>query len=95
MVHWYYSWLVGDAKQAIYRWRGGNPQLLLTQVEKEMGRDKTCTTALRHNWRSKRAIVAFNNAFFAEASRLMTTSTVFLSTPCAVSRAPILTTTAV
>ena len=64
------SYLVGDAKQAIYRWRGGNPQLLLSQVEKEV--ERTTTKDLPYNWRSKPVIVHFNNAFFSQAAEKVT-----------------------
>ena len=67
------SYLVGDAKQAIYRWRGGNPQLLLTQIEEEIGSQHVQKTDLPYNWRSKPAIVRFNNAFFSQAAEQMTT----------------------
>lgn len=67
------SYLVGDAKQAIYRWRGGNPQLLLTQVEKEVSTQYVQKSDLPYNWRSKPTIVDFNNTFFPEAADLLAT----------------------
>ena len=65
------SWLVGDAKQSIYRWRGGNPQLLLGKVAQRLGEGRTHAQDLPYNWRSKPAIISFNNAFFAQAARLL------------------------
>lgn len=60
------SLLVGDVKQSIYRWRGGNWQLLLTQLAEEVA--NTTSAALKHNWRSKRHIVEFNNTLFTALS---------------------------
>jgi len=56
------SLVVGDVKQSIYRWRGGDWRLLLTQLEKDIGR--TTVVTLDQNWRSKQHIVDFNNSFF-------------------------------
>ncbi|MDT0554188.1 UvrD-helicase domain-containing protein [Urechidicola vernalis] len=63
--------LVGDAKQAIYRWRGGKAEqfIQLTEqdevtvfpVEKEVKN-------LAYNYRSSAEIVQFNNAFFTHVS---------------------------
>ena len=66
------SWLVGDAKQAIYRWRGGNPRLLLTEIEHAIGSADTKVDVLSYNWRSRPMIVYFNNIFFAKAAELVT-----------------------
>ncbi len=62
----YDSLLVGDVKQSIYRWRGGNWRLLLTQLEQDIARTNSMT--LNQNWRSKQHIIAFNNSFFTDAS---------------------------
>jgi ATP-dependent helicase/nuclease subunit A len=56
------SMVVGDVKQSIYRWRGGNWRLLLSQLEKDI--EHTTTVALNQNWRSKQNIIDFNNSFF-------------------------------
>ncbi len=68
--------LVGDVKQAIYRWRGGeasqflnlstgknNPFVVAPQIEQ-----------LGKNWRSHSAIVDFNNAFFTYVSQIFESS---------------------
>ncbi len=60
------SLVVGDVKQSIYRWRGGDWRLLLTQLEEDVG--PTEVIRLAHNWRSKQHIVDFNNALFATAA---------------------------
>ncbi len=63
--------IVGDRKQAVYRWRGGNSELM------EEGRLReevpaidnlsrgNFSSSLEKNWRSRRAIVEFNNDFWA------------------------------
>lgn len=71
--------IVGDAKQAIYRWRGGdvdqfsklpeNPHFKDNQVIQE--RIQTLIRqfnpmSLEYNYRSKREIIEFNNLFFKE-----------------------------
>lgn len=61
------SLVVGDVKQSIYRWRGGDWKLLLTQVEEAVGKEKTASIYLNYNWRSKQHIIDFNNTFFPQA----------------------------
>ena len=66
--------IVGDAKQAIYRWRGGEANQFIELYNKTKNpfnvdsRLKTLAT----NYRSTEAIVQFNNSFFSQLS-----STVF------------------
>ncbi|NNK12266.1 MAG: UvrD-helicase domain-containing protein, partial [Flavobacteriaceae bacterium] len=58
--------LVGDAKQAIYRWRGGRSELFLNLIHKDdtlFGISPT-TSSLKTNFRSFEEIVSFNNGFF-------------------------------
>ena len=55
--------IVGDAKQSIYGWRGGDPTLLLEQVQKDIPQAKVDPTKST-NWRSAPEIVAFNNQLF-------------------------------
>ncbi|WP_027368288.1 UvrD-helicase domain-containing protein [Desulfocurvibacter africanus] len=57
---------VGDVKQAIYGWRGGEARLF-----EEVGSDVALMAIagleqeeLVYNWRSRRQVVEFNNAFF-------------------------------
>ncbi|HKR04193.1 MAG TPA: UvrD-helicase domain-containing protein [Bacteroidia bacterium] len=60
--------MVGDAKQSIYRWRGGKMQLLLNGIQNDL-RHYAAITAIENlqtNFRSRKEIVAFNNAFFTE-----------------------------
>lgn len=68
--------LVGDGKQAIYRWRGGEVEQFLNLSNNSDTGNKIKTTKgeielypretikLPFNWRSKKEIVDFNNEFF-------------------------------
>lgn len=56
--------IVGDVKQAIYRWRGGNQDLLQKEVEAEMRSDRTEIKLLNSNYRSAKQVVSFNNELF-------------------------------
>lgn len=62
----YDSLVVGDVKQSIYRWRGGDWRLLLTHLEQDLS--PTLAMSLDNNWRSKPCIIDFNNTFFAKAT---------------------------
>ncbi len=64
--------LVGDAKQSIYRWRGGNMNLLLKDLYSDLGSfmELKMEEILSMNFRSKKEIIDFNNAFFSSASTL-------------------------
>ena len=62
--------IVGDAKQSIYGWRGGDPSLLLNQVESDFPQtivDQTKST----NWRSAPVVVEFNNHLFSSLPQLL------------------------
>lgn len=67
--------LVGDAKQSIYRWRGGNMHLLLSGVKNEFASFASVTKELKldTNYRSLENIVNFNNKFFSLAAQVMGT----------------------
>ncbi len=68
--------LVGDAKQSIYRWRGGEvEQFLDLHSDKDVSNKvdhegkqsslyERSTVLLKDNWRSLREVVNFNNQFF-------------------------------
>lgn len=66
-----YAMFVGDVKQSIYRWRGGNMNLLLSEVKNNLAQfaDVTAEEKLITNRRSGADIVKFNNIFFKEAPR--------------------------
>ncbi len=57
--------IVGDVKQSIYRWRGGDLELLQTEVEKTFGRFSPVVRNLDTNYRSRKNIIDFNNAVFS------------------------------
>ena len=59
--------IVGDAKQSIYRWRGGEMQLLLQKVTDDLPFFTTEDTVknLDANYRSSAEIIGFNNTFFS------------------------------
>ena len=64
-----FNLIVGDAKQAIYRWRNGEVELLLNGVKDSMPQYQSMIgyEALKTNYRSKKEIVEFNNLFFEKA----------------------------
>ncbi|WP_170266479.1 UvrD-helicase domain-containing protein [Phaeocystidibacter luteus] len=72
--------IVGDAKQSIYRWRGGKAEQFLNLINdaknpEERGGD--VAYALRHinldsNWRSGNEIVTFNNRLFETYASVFT-----------------------
>lgn len=65
--------IVGDAKQSIYRWRGGDMELIVSGVKKDLAHTgfKPQDKVLDTNWRSSREIITFNNAFFPLAGEQM------------------------
>ncbi|MBK7114166.1 MAG: UvrD-helicase domain-containing protein [Flavobacteriales bacterium] len=78
--------LVGDAKQAIYRWRNGEVRLFVELpmifgrspndlVEKSredtLKRNHVKGERLAHNRRSAKHIIAFNNALFADLAKVL------------------------
>ncbi|MDH5399418.1 MAG: UvrD-helicase domain-containing protein [Cyclobacteriaceae bacterium] len=65
------SFVVGDVKQSIYRWRGGDWRLLDHQVINEFGRADVEIKNLNTNYRSTPEVIRFNNVFFKEASKLL------------------------
>lgn len=59
--------LVGDVKQGIYRWRGGDWKTL-----SEIRADETTSIeTLESNFRSGKTIVEFNNLLFVEAAQVL------------------------
>ncbi len=59
------SLLVGDGKQSIYRWRGGDWNLILQKVSQDLGNYRPVQKHLETNWRSDQIIVEFNNEVFS------------------------------
>lgn len=58
---------VGDKKQAIYRFRGGESRLF-DRVTREFKQFNIARTRLVKNWRSQKAIVEFNNTVFSRSN---------------------------
>ncbi|WP_185286738.1 UvrD-helicase domain-containing protein [Chryseobacterium indologenes] len=57
--------LVGDPKQSIYRFRGGESKLMLDIInKKEFSPKEADLLVLKDNWRSARNIVRFNNELY-------------------------------
>lgn len=54
--------LVGDVKQSIYRWRGGDWRILENGVAGDIPPEYIGTEALTTNWRSAPNVIEFNNA---------------------------------
>jgi len=73
---------VGDKKQAIYRFRGGQVDLFDELVDKfeQFGVQREC---LIKNWRSGQNIVVFNNKVFSEANLASALDNSGISAQCA------------
>ncbi len=69
------SMVVGDVKQAVYRWRGGDLKLLQQEVERSIGAKRVETKELKQNFRSASEIVSFNNELFTTSSALVALET--------------------
>ena len=81
LANGHFTMLVGDGKQAIYRWRGGeveqfamlpevfshNDNLLVLEREDALKRNHN-PQVLNKNYRSKREIIEFNNSIFRTLS---------------------------
>lgn len=64
----YFSMAVGDGKQSIYRWRGGDVEIMENDVKNRILPEQLAIKLLDNNYRSRRNIVTFNNAFFQKIS---------------------------
>lgn len=81
--------IVGDRKQAIYRWRGGSAELMNESVLNGEFMDSVdpgnfSKEVLEYNWRSRNTIVNFNNEFWETGFSdeiAQNFSTVFQKTP--------------
>ncbi|HEY8512935.1 MAG TPA: UvrD-helicase domain-containing protein [Cyclobacteriaceae bacterium] len=71
----YDNLVVGDVKQAIYRWRGGDLSLLQQEIIKHIGEQWVSVRQLNSNYRSAYNVVNFNNAFFKAASNFISIDT--------------------
>ena len=67
--------LVGDPKQAIYRWRGGHPEQFIDLINNTTSFPTQAKVFdLPVNYRSCQNIVTFNNAFFEHVSKALFTN---------------------
>lgn len=71
--------IVGDAKQSIYRWRGGNMHLLLEGIQNDLKQFAAITETkdLQTNFRSRKEIIDFNNHFFKSSVKVIRDSGMF------------------
>lgn len=63
--------VVGDVKQSIYRWRNGDWRLLQHQVKEDIGASLVYEASLQENYRSRDAIIDFNNTLFSSLPSLL------------------------
>lgn len=56
--------LIGDVKQAIYRWRGGDWNILANQIGSDFIGRVNESESLTTNWRSAKEVINFNNSLF-------------------------------
>jgi ATP-dependent helicase/nuclease subunit A len=61
----YDNLIVGDVKQAIYRWRNSDWKIFDKIIYQEIGSERLKTEKLDTNYRSRANIVAFNNTVFS------------------------------
>lgn len=68
--------LVGDAKQSIYRWRGGLPEQFMGLYDDEnpFAASQKQVMSLGTNYRSREEVINFNNQFFTFVSQYFATS---------------------
>ena len=64
-----FNMVVGDVKQSIYRWRGGDWRILLEGIIRDVRDEYVSQQSLSTNRRSKENIVRFNNRLFEESPR--------------------------
>ena len=62
--------LVGDIKQSIYRWRGGDWRILHERAQQALGPASTEVVHLQENYRSLPVVVEFNNRLIGAAAEL-------------------------
>lgn len=55
---------VGDGKQSIYRWRGGDVEIMENDIQNRFSKEQIKINSLIKNFRSRKNIVDFNNSFF-------------------------------
>lgn len=68
--------VVGDVKQSIYRWRGGDWRLLLKGLKEDISPAFYHEDALSHNFRSKPNVIDFNNDLFTSLPEIIKSNAV-------------------
>ena len=63
--------LVGDVKQAIYRWRNSDWKILATEVENVFPAERIEHIPLNVNYRSLKNLISFNNSVFYNAPHFL------------------------
>ncbi len=64
----YFNMAVGDAKQSIYRWRGGDMEIMVNEIPNRILPEQLKLKPLSTNYRSLDNILDFNNGFFTALS---------------------------
>ncbi len=67
----FYNLLVGDIKQSIYSWRGGDRKLLMYKVKEQIGTPYISEHNLPYNRRSDKFIVKLNNTLFKRIPKIL------------------------
>lgn len=62
--------IVGDVKQSIYRWRGGDWRILQSGIKEALGEENTKTIVMDENYRSTEQVVKFNNMVIENAVKV-------------------------
>lgn len=62
--------LIGDVKQSIYRWRGGDWRILGYEADEHFEGELAPAVAMDTNWRSERNIIDFNNGLMRRVVEL-------------------------
>lgn len=63
--------VVGDVKQAIYRWRNSDWKILASELETDFKHQEFHIHRLAHNYRSREQIIRFNNTIFQLAPAVL------------------------
>ena len=80
MAQGFENLVVGDIKQAIYRWRNSDWSIFGKLIDEQIGTDRILTRDLDTNWRSRKNVILFNNSLF-KSLPLITDNTGKFSTP--------------
>jgi len=69
MGNGFFNMAVGDGKQSIYRWRGGDMEIMEKDIKEKIMPGELQIECLEKNFRSSRNIIDFNNRFFTDIIR--------------------------